>query len=68
MLLIDEVDGAALTQLGHALHLATSFVNSLTKKKRKEAVNIPWGSTNELVSMLDKDYPSHLEALFKGKV
>ena len=68
ILAINELDGAVSIWLGHALHLAVGSFSSLPDKRRKEAVNRSWGSTNELVSMQNKDYPPLLGVLFKGNI
>ena len=64
---IEDLDGAASTQLGHALCHEVSFFNS-PKKRRKEAINRSGDATNELVGMLSKGYPPCLGALFKGNI
>ena len=68
ILKLEGVDGAASTQVGHALCLAASSFNGLSDKRRKEAVYRSWSSTYELVGMLNKDYIPCLESLFQSHV
>ena len=62
------LDGVASTRLGHALHLVANSLYSFSEKRRKDAVKRSWGSTNELVGMLNKEYPPCLEAQFRDDV
>ena len=57
ILVIEELNGAASTRLGEALHIAANSFISLSEREKKEAVNRSWGSANKLVVMLNKDYP-----------
>ena len=56
VLAIEELDGAASTCFEHALHLAATLSNSVSKKRRKDAVKKAWDSTSELVGMLNEDF------------
>ena len=64
---IEELKGPALTQLGHVLGPAACSFNNLSDKRWKGAFNKFWHYTNELVGMLNKDYPC-LGMLLKGNV
>ena len=61
---MEELDVAASTNLGHALCLAVSSFNILSEVKGGSKQIM--GFMNELVGMLNKDYPSCLGELYKG--
>ena len=68
VLTLEEEDGPASTQMGHALRLTASTFNSLSEKQRKEAVSMLWGNKATLVEKLNREYPPCLGSLFKGDV
>ena len=56
VLALEELDSPASTHLGHALRLTASSFNSLSEKRRKEAVSKSWENKSELVDMLNREY------------
>ena len=44
MLSLKELDGPTSTSVGHVLRLVASFLNSLSERRRKEAVSKSWGT------------------------
>ena len=68
VLALEELDGTALTHLGHVLRLTTSSFNALVTEESKRIVSKSWENKSELMSMLNREYASYLGSLFKEDV
>ena len=56
ILTLEELDDPAWTRLGHTLTLPASSFNSLSEKRREEAVPKSWGKKSKLVEILNREY------------